>query len=768
MKQAMESRGLGKFAGKHEHHSVAKDEQVECSQGNDKEFEFKTEELDPEVKRQKEGSDPRVECDQYPPCLSDQSLEGITYFDDKEPTHSATSSCSPSSKCRKHERIPESVAESHLIRPLRTPRLYGWYSRRYRRSHTKRLSTTLQDQTSSSSQPITTLTIIINKKIQQKPRKTKPRMRPSSSTQLTLTTNDRQFEDPQFSVEAVGVPFNQPDFQSAFEMPLDTYFGGNTTNDTSQSIDLAYSTPTFSLSVQAALSFLSSNSADPASTLASSIPNLLNQPSTVRKTYFGGNAARFIHPNTDLELFNPRFSSSAPAPFSFQYTSSVDPASTLGNIASSIPNPLNLPVFEILIATTTSLAQGLVTLPISDPSNPQIAIHSDLRNWHPSQRTDSTMTAHFLLIMAIQVRSLFSLMWQPIGQVTLNTDVKKTDETWSEHVVDSKIPPLARKFLQNWDVSGSSGRWGYIEIQELNKTLSGLSAGEQSTCTRSHLGCWLPRLWTDNANHDHKSEHGVIAPKTGFRVVNTQKMRVWAFDCDSFPGFQALIITVPQQGASDRLIKAKTTHVAGQPLLQYRIMLELPQATDSEDQMQHIKNSVYLITFMSVMALRTPSASLTTNRISNDAVGNEAYIPTKRNQQLSEGSSLATFSRLIASPQERHSTWELCRCNILPWLSGAFFAAERQGDPALYASTCATYTREYREQADFATTDPIFYQRKFVRSLHPRHSYASQRVDVSLPLRWLENLSRQGSLTLHGCLQWSVTFYTSISPSNPY
>lgn len=101
------------------------------------------------------------------------------------------------------------------------------------------------------------------------------------------TTDNRQFEDPQSSVQPVAVPFSQADFQSAFEMPLDTYFDGNAANFTSPSIDLAYSHPTFSSSAPAAFSFLNSDLADPASTLgnlASSNPDLLNLPSTMSTT----------------------------------------------------------------------------------------------------------------------------------------------------------------------------------------------------------------------------------------------------------------------------------------------------------------------------------------------------------------------------------------------------------------------------------------------------------------------------------------------------
>ena len=101
------------------------------------------------------------------------------------------------------------------------------------------------------------------------------------------TTDDRQFEDPQSSVQPVAVPFSHTDFQSAFEMPLDTCFDGNAASFASPSIDLAYSYPTFSSSAPAAFSFLSSNSADPASSLgnlASSNADLLNLPSTMSTT----------------------------------------------------------------------------------------------------------------------------------------------------------------------------------------------------------------------------------------------------------------------------------------------------------------------------------------------------------------------------------------------------------------------------------------------------------------------------------------------------
>lgn len=107
-----------------------------------------------------------------------------------------------------------------------------------------------------------------------------------SNVQLA-TTNDRRFEDPQFSVQPVDVPFSQTDFQSAFEMPLDTYFDGNAATFISPSTDLAYSHPTFPSSAPAAFSFQNSSSADPASSLgnvASSIPNSLNQPSTMSTT----------------------------------------------------------------------------------------------------------------------------------------------------------------------------------------------------------------------------------------------------------------------------------------------------------------------------------------------------------------------------------------------------------------------------------------------------------------------------------------------------
>lgn len=98
------------------------------------------------------------------------------------------------------------------------------------------------------------------------------------------TTNDQRFDDPQFNVQPVDVSFSQSNFQSAFEMSLDTYFDGNTTDYTSPSVDMAYSHPTFSSSAPAAFSFLSSNLADTAPTLGSSIPNPLNQPSTVSTT----------------------------------------------------------------------------------------------------------------------------------------------------------------------------------------------------------------------------------------------------------------------------------------------------------------------------------------------------------------------------------------------------------------------------------------------------------------------------------------------------
>ena len=126
-------------------------------------------------------------------------------------------------------------------------------------------------------------------------------------------------------------------------------------------------------------------------------------------TLFDGNAASFISPSTDLKVSHPTVFSSAPAASSFQNTSSADPASTLGNLASSIPDPLNLPASETVNMTINGLPQCLRTLLISEPSDAQIAIHQNPQNWHASQRTDSTMNARLLETTDLQVRSLLSL-----------------------------------------------------------------------------------------------------------------------------------------------------------------------------------------------------------------------------------------------------------------------------------------------------------------------------------------------------------------------
>lgn len=505
MKRAMESRGLGKLVGKHEHYSATKNTQVDRSQGYKKEF--KTEKCDPEVKSQKEDPGPRVHSDQYLPCPSDHSLGEEKHGHDEQPSHNATSSCLPSPRCPKHESISEPAANSHgdkcireashppytspnssqidlsmqsapkdsskpktsltthpkslrptaSIRPLRTPRLHGRYTGRSRRSHTARPSNILQVRTSSSRATITTVTTIINHKNQQKLRKINPRMRSSSSTQITSET-------------------------------------------------------------------------------------------------------------------------------------------------------LNM--------TIKGLAQCLTILRISRPSDSQIAIHPNLQNWHASQRTESIMTIHFPPIMVLQVRSLLSPKQQSIAQVTMDTDIKEADAAWSEHLADLRLPNS--------------------KITELNNIPSEVSAEEQGTCTRSNLG---PRLWTDNSNNARNSEHGVIAPKTGFRIENTQKMRVWAFDNNPAPGFQAMIITdqippfssalfttyqmdpvtfalsstVLGHRASDRLIKANTANVASQPLLQYHIILELPQEHKSDYQIHRITNSVYLMLLMRPIELTLSSRSAAEN-----------------------------------------------------------------------------------------------------------------------------------------------------------
>ena len=101
------------------------------------------------------------------------------------------------------------------------------------------------------------------------------------------TTDNGHFDDGQFSVQAVDVPFSQSDFQSALELPLDTYFDGNAASFTSPTTDLAYSAPTLSSSAPATSSFLNSNSADSApihGNLGSSPLDSFNFPSTMSTT----------------------------------------------------------------------------------------------------------------------------------------------------------------------------------------------------------------------------------------------------------------------------------------------------------------------------------------------------------------------------------------------------------------------------------------------------------------------------------------------------
>ena len=239
MKQAMESRGLGKFVGKHELHVPANDREADSTQGDDEDF--MTWEVDQEVKGQKENLGPGVEFDQCPSATPDQSLGGESIsasnspkispctspetqslvfsqehvnrkylrpaldnlkseiVDDKRPTHSAIPSSSASSRCPKHKGIIEPTAKPHGLnvikeaihkastRRLRTSRFDGRYTGRCRRFRTTTPSNILQVRNFASNDPITTVTII-NKKVQQGLQRTQPRIRSSPSNPITSET----------------------------------------------------------------------------------------------------------------------------------------------------------------------------------------------------------------------------------------------------------------------------------------------------------------------------------------------------------------------------------------------------------------------------------------------------------------------------------------------------------------------------------------------------------------------------------------------------
>ena len=197
MKQAMESRGLGKFVRKHEQQRPANDNQLDCTQGGNEDIMIGG--LDPEVKSQNENLGPRVEFDQYLPCTPDQSLRVERHGDGIQPTHSATSSSSLSLRYPKREDISGSAAKAHekngiseailkaSTRRLRTPRFGGGYTGRCRRFRTTTTSHVLQVRTSASNHLIATIHII-NKKVQQGLQRTRPRVRSSSSTQTTSET----------------------------------------------------------------------------------------------------------------------------------------------------------------------------------------------------------------------------------------------------------------------------------------------------------------------------------------------------------------------------------------------------------------------------------------------------------------------------------------------------------------------------------------------------------------------------------------------------
>lgn len=205
MRQAMESRGLGNFVGKHELHRPANDKQVDCSQGDDEDV--KTREIDLEVKSQKENLGPHVEFDQYLPCTPDQSFGGERHGDDIQPTHSATSPSWPPSRCPNDKAIFEPTAKPHRrngineaihrasTRRLPTPRFDGRYTGRCRRFRTSTTSNILQVRILASNHLITTVTII-NKKVQQGLQRTRPRVRSSSSTQITSETATIITKDP--------------------------------------------------------------------------------------------------------------------------------------------------------------------------------------------------------------------------------------------------------------------------------------------------------------------------------------------------------------------------------------------------------------------------------------------------------------------------------------------------------------------------------------------------------------------------------------------
>ena len=204
MRQAMESRGLGMFLRKHEHHRSEHGVELDLLQGDDKDL--KTREIDREVKSQKEDRGLRVDVDQYLPYTSDHSVGGEQHGDDEQHTHSATSSSSPSLRCPKHEGISGPAARHHGktgvsepthkpgTRRQRTPRFRGRYSRRSRRSHTARL--TNLHQVGCSSSHLTATITIINKKAQQGLQRTNTRIRSSSSTQTTSEAANTTVKDP--------------------------------------------------------------------------------------------------------------------------------------------------------------------------------------------------------------------------------------------------------------------------------------------------------------------------------------------------------------------------------------------------------------------------------------------------------------------------------------------------------------------------------------------------------------------------------------------